>query len=66
MFVLDQCPYEYVGGAMFDALKFADLFLEKGIAPVAGGALEQSKWFVDVAYRWDGENGRLNRELGIR
>lgn len=43
-FLIDGCPNEYCRGIV-STVECIDLF-EKGMAPVAGGTLDQSAWFL--------------------
>ena len=40
------CPQTYCRDIAF-AVKLSDMF-EKGLPPIAGGALDQSVWFLDA------------------
>jgi len=42
------CPLETIGGDVWNALKFIDLY-EKGLPPIAGGALDQAQNFIEAA-----------------
>ena len=46
-FDLTTCPLEYVGGSLLEVLDFVELF-ERGLPPVAGGVLDQSRWFIEA------------------
>lgn len=46
MFRVLGCPNDYCK-SVGKVARFADLF-EKGLPPVAGGALDQSVWFLDA------------------
>lgn len=63
-FALEQCPFTAVPRHVFRAIDLADLYA-KGLPPVAGGSLDQSAWFVELANFSFAEAARLRRELGI-
>jgi hypothetical protein len=44
---LQQCPKKFVSREIVEAIRFAG-FAKRGSWPVAGGVLDQSKWFVDA------------------
>lgn len=46
-FVVKGCPNEYCSSVV-SAASLVDLF-EKGLPPIAGGALDQSVWFLEAA-----------------
>jgi hypothetical protein len=46
-FEITECYQRYCQG-IADAIRLADLF-KKGLAPIAGGVLDQAAWFVDFA-----------------
>ena len=46
VFVIDGCPNTYCG-PVARLCRLADLF-DKGILPVAGGALDQAAWFLEA------------------
>jgi hypothetical protein len=58
---LTTCPQQYIGDVV-DALQLSDLFF-KGIPPVAGGALDQSAWFIQAARTMKLEDARVKEEL---
>jgi NADPH-dependent 7-cyano-7-deazaguanine reductase QueF-like protein len=45
---ITQCPLKIVTSDIWLAIELAELY-EKGLPPVAGGSLEQSKMFVESA-----------------
>ena len=45
---LEQCPLEYVSSDIWEAIRYAKLY-EKGLPPVAGGALDQAENFLEAA-----------------
>ena len=46
--LIECCPLELIGGDIFEVIEYAELW-EKGLPPVAGGALDQTKSFVVAA-----------------
>lgn len=46
-FDLDECPMIFPGGDVWEAIEFAALY-KRGLPPVAGGALDQSRVFVQA------------------
>jgi hypothetical protein len=54
----------YIGSEVWETMKLADLWF-KGIPPVSGGALQQSKSFFDAAYFILGEENFWKNKLGI-
>lgn len=59
-FRLVGCPSAYVS-ELGRPLKLVDLF-EKGIPPVAGGALDQTAWFLNFHRRCNQEESRIQAE----
>jgi len=49
-FALTACPLQYVTGDVWRAIEYATLYA-KGLPPVAGGALDQARQFVQAARR---------------
>lgn len=45
---ITRCPLEYVTPDVLDVIRCAELY-EKGLPPVAGGSLDQTRWFVCAA-----------------
>jgi len=43
-----RCPLEIITDDVWDTIEYADLY-KKGLPPVAGGALDQTKCFTDAA-----------------
>lgn len=58
------CPLDYVTGEINDLLDYVELF-EKGLPPVAGGTLDQSKNFLIVADLIFKEQRIWRNRLGI-
>ena len=42
------CPLDYISSDVWEVIKFAGLY-EKGLPPVAGGALDQAANFIEAA-----------------
>lgn len=60
---ITQCPKDFVGD-LWDVLGYVDLF-SKGLPPVTGGALEQTRWFLDVSrFVWS-EQAYWRNRLGV-
>jgi hypothetical protein len=59
-----QCPLELITNDIWQAIYFAELY-EKGLPPVAGGALEQTKSFLDAAQFIMNEKAYWKSNLGI-
>jgi len=47
--------------SMGDAVRLFELF-DKGILPVAGGALDQSAWFVSAERQWRIDDATMKAE----
>ena len=52
-----------VTGDVWELLKFAGLY-QKGLPPVAGGALDQAKIFIDAVDFIIEEENRIKKKLG--
>lgn len=63
-FELTQCGRKYAA-EMGELVHYADLY-EKGLPPVAGGALDQSAWFTDAAQCFWHEKARAKNEAEER
>lgn len=48
MMTITQCPLTFVTEDVWQVIELAELY-EKGLPPVAGGALDQAKMFVEAA-----------------
>lgn len=46
--VITCCPMEYITDDVWEVIRFAELY-EKGLPPVAGGALDQAYNFIKAA-----------------
>ena len=61
---IDRCPLELLDRLLLEFLQYARLFVEHGLAPVAGGVLDQAAGFVagagfvadELAY-WKAKHG---------
>lgn len=42
------CPLDYISPDVWEVIRYAGLY-EKGLPPVAGGALDQAANFIDAA-----------------
>jgi len=51
---ITQCPLEILDDDIWEFIKYAELY-EKGLPPIAGGALDQAKNFTDLASFYLGE-----------
>jgi hypothetical protein len=61
---IDCCPLEYIGWDTWELLDYAILY-EKGLPPIAGGAMDQTAYFIAAA-RWIFEEMQYwKRKLGI-
>ena len=62
---LTECPLDFAGPEASALVEMAELF-RKGLAPVAGGALDQAQKFLDAArFAWSEEaNWRARKGLG--
>ncbi len=60
-----MCPAEFVGADIWTVLRFAAL-ARRGAWPVAGGTLDQCRWFVDAAaWIWNEQaHWRAKKGLG--
>lgn len=46
-----ECPNQWIGSEVHGFARLADLF-DKGLPPVAGGALDQTRAFLDAESAW--------------
>jgi hypothetical protein len=58
---IDGCPNKYCRKVV-QAVGLIDLF-EKGLPPVAGGALDQSVWFTEAATILNNEDAKAKALL---
>jgi len=45
---LTSCPREFVDAELWEVIGYAELY-RKGCPPVAGGSLDQTRWFVQAS-----------------
>ena len=65
IFTVTRCPLDEVTQDVWDALDYADLY-EKGLPPIAGGALDQAYAFTQAcSFIWS-EKARHEAELRIK
>ena len=60
---IDGCPKRLIGGDLATMLGYAALY-EQGLPPVAGGALDQSRWFIDAFEAWSHDRALVRAQLG--
>lgn len=48
-FRIERHPAQLVPAWVWSLCALADLYIEKGLPPIAGGSLDQSSWFVNAA-----------------
>jgi hypothetical protein len=60
---ITECPLELITEDVWQVIRFAELY-EKGLPPIAGGALEQAKVFVDAAQFIMNEKAYWKAKLG--
>lgn len=59
-----SCPLRAVPLHLFRSLDLAQIY-RRGLPPIAGGALDQSAWFVDLCqFAWS-EAARIRAEAGM-
>ena len=63
-FDLTCCPLEYITDDVWEVIRYAELY-EKGLPPVAGGALDQAKCFIEAAQFIMRENQYWKNKLGV-
>lgn len=61
---ITSCPLELITNDIYEVIKLAELY-EKGLPPVAGGALDQAKIFIEAAMFIFSEKAYWKRKLGI-
>jgi len=59
-----SCPLYLIGGDIADAIDYAELW-EKGLPPIAGGALDQSQSFIIAARFIFAEKNYWKSKLGL-
>lgn len=62
---ITDCPLKMIDMETNQFLTYADMFIEHGTLPVAGGALDQTVSFVQAALFVSREIQSYKRELGI-
>ena len=61
---LTACPQQELDVELVEVLRLAAMY-KKGLPPVAGGALDQSRWFVEACeFLWT-QQAYLKRKLKI-
>jgi len=53
-----QCPKAWIGSDAARFVRLAELF-DKGLPPIGGGALDQTKCFLDAEQAWRADMGEL-------
>jgi NADPH-dependent 7-cyano-7-deazaguanine reductase QueF-like protein len=61
---ITQCPLEIITPDIWEVIELAQLY-EKGLPPVAGGALDQANIFVDACRMIWSEEKVWKNKLGI-
>lgn len=61
---ITYCPLNLITGDVWQLIQFAELY-EKGLPPIAGGALDQAKVFVDAAMFVMSEKAYWKKKLGV-
>jgi hypothetical protein len=61
---LRECPGKFIGQQFHKAKQFADL-AKRGILPVAGGAMDQTQWFLDFCQFYWSESAYWRAKLGL-
>lgn len=61
---ITECPLNIITMDVWETLELADLW-EKGLPPVAGGALDQTANFIEAARFIFAEKSYWKKELGI-
>ena len=57
------CPLDYITDDVWEVIRFAELY-EKGLPPVAGGALDQAGSFIEASVFVMRENDYWKNKLG--
>ena len=60
-YTIDQCPRQYVGNEMTEAVNIAGMCGDNRL-PVAGGILDQSAWFMSLLGMLKSEENRIEIE----
>ena len=58
---LTQCPREFIGSDLADAINIAAM-ASKGFLPVAGGLMDQAKWFTDLWAILEADQNQIDAE----
>ena len=58
------CPLDLITADVWELIRFAELY-EKGLPPVAGGALDQAKIFIEAAALVFEEQAFWKKKLGV-
>ena len=61
MFEITGCPQEWIEDRIWQLIELSELY-EKGLAPVAGGVLDQTAYFVRFAKRVMDESAQYKLE----
>ena len=61
---IEQCPLEIITEDVWRVIKFAELY-EKGLPPIAGGALDQAHNFIEASLIVFNETQYWKKKLGI-
>ncbi|MGA1979457.1 MAG: hypothetical protein ABSG99_02675 [Sedimentisphaerales bacterium] len=59
-----ECPLDLITEDVWQAMQLAELY-EKGLPPIAGGAIDQAKIFIDAAQFIMNEKAHWKSKLGI-
>jgi len=62
---ITRCPLELITADVWEIITLAELFVDKGLPPIAGGTLDQAKVFVETAYFILHEQRYWKKKLGI-
>ena len=60
---INRCPLEVIGPEAWDLVELAELTLEHGLTPVAGGMLDQTACFLDAMKLIGPDRAHLKKEL---
>jgi len=63
--IIDCCPLELVTNDIWEVMEYAQLY-EKGLPPVAGGALDQAQIFLDACRTIFSLEKYARKKLGIK
>lgn len=61
---LTKCPNRELTSEVIDLVEFSDLYAT-GLPPIAGGALDQTKSFLDAHRQLSNDQHTIKRALGI-